>query len=114
MPSEPGRPQYRRGNPQFPVGSQADATENITLSAQDAANIQATKKFAKTKACMVDQRRRLKEMQEFIMIKYPDYYRRCVRDLSEEEIADETKFFLVSIGLNSFMKNWIRLLFLLS
>ena len=93
MPAELGRTQYCHGNPQFPVGSPALSTENITLSAQDEANIQTSIKFAKTKTCMVDQQRRLREMQDFILLKYPGYYRRCVWPLSEEEIADEAKFY---------------------
>ena len=42
---------------------------------------------------MVDQRRRLKELQVFIAENYPEYYPKCVRRLSAEEINDKQKYF---------------------
>ena len=88
-------PRYRRA-PRAPrVPQEGDSEDVVACDIQDVHNktIRETEDFYKALKTVKDHCRRLTEMMKWIEIEYPDYYSQVVRELSEEEKQDATRFY---------------------
>ena len=62
----------------------------ISLSKKNIKRIKETNKFKKRDKTKKDHRQRLQEMIKFIEKSYPTYSRECVKELTLDELSDET------------------------
>ena len=81
--------------------------ENITIADEHVEGVQSIEQFSIDAGTKKNHRNRIKHIYEYWKREFPDYYSVGVRDLSNKELADPTKFYwknkedLVYDGLNS-------------
>ena len=88
-------PRGRRSQraPRVPLETEEEDIVACDIQDDHNATIRETEDFYKALKTVKDHCRRLTEMINWIKVEYPDYFSKVVRELSEQERQDETRYY---------------------
>ena len=88
----PNRTQHRQGRHRPETDDAEIFGDDLELTPEDFANVQATTNLSLTDRCKRDYRNRINQMYTFWEAHYNDFYNGVIQELTLEDIGDSSKY----------------------